>query len=106
VPGADAAVLVLRRPDADCVYVRKRTGYSSKVAKTTRERQQEARQAKLDYVQEQVDSGELVIRTMTGAEKAKWAKQRRRSDARATPAERAGRAAALENRRRRVQRFE
>ena len=98
-------MLVLRRPDADCVYVTKRTGYSSKVAKTTRERQQEARQAKLDYVQEQVDSGELVIRTMTGAEKAKWAKQRRRSDAKATPAERAGRASALENRRRRAERF-
>jgi hypothetical protein len=77
-----------------------------KVAKTTREREQEARQAKLDHVQEQVDSGELVIRKMTAAEKERWARQGHRSDANATPAERKSRAAALENRRRRAQRFE
>ena len=75
------------------------------VAKTTREREQEARQAKLDHVQEQVASGELVIRRMTAAERATWAAQRRELDARSTPAERARRATALENRRRRSERF-
>jgi hypothetical protein len=76
------------------------------VAKTTRERDEEARQAKLDHVQEQVESGELVIRTMTAAEKAKWAEDLKKRDAKMTPAERARRAAALENRRRRSKRFD
>jgi hypothetical protein len=75
------------------------------VAKTSREREQEARQAKLDHVQAQVASGELVIRTMTVAERAKWAKRRSMLDAASTPAERARRATALENRRRRTERF-
>ncbi len=79
--------------------------YPSKVAKTTRERDQEARQAKLDHVQEQIESGELVVRTMTAAEKAKWEKQRSRVDATSSPAERARRAAALETRRKRAERF-
>ena len=69
------------------------------MAKTTREREQEARQTKLDHVQEQIDSGELVIRTMTPAERADWVEQRRKLDASSTPAERGRRAAALENRR-------
>jgi hypothetical protein len=80
--------------------------YPRDVAKTTRERELEARQAKLDHVQAQVDSGELVIRTMTAAEKKKWDAQRRRLDATSTPEERARRASAVENRRRRAQRFE
>jgi len=81
------------------------SGYPVKVAKTTREREQEAHQAKLDRVHEQVASGELVIRRMTAAERAKWATQRRQLDASSTPAERARRTAALENRRRRAERF-
>ena len=75
------------------------------VAKTTRERELEARQAKLDHLQEQVASGELVIRKMTAAERAKWATERRQLDASSTPAERARRTAALENRRRRSERL-
>jgi hypothetical protein len=75
------------------------------VAKTTRERELEARQAKLEHVREQVESGELVIRTMTGAEKARWEEQRQKLDSSSTPAERARRAAALENRRRRIERL-
>jgi hypothetical protein len=74
------------------------------VAKTTRDREQEARQAKLQHVQEQISSGELVVKTMTKAEKAAWEKERRKRESRATPAERASRAAALENRRRRAER--
>lgn len=75
------------------------------MAKSTWEREQEARQAKLDHVQEQVESGELTIRTMTAAEKAKWAEQKSKLDASSTPEERKRRAAALENRRRRAERF-
>jgi hypothetical protein len=82
------------------------TGYPSTVAKTMRDREQEARQAKLDHVEEQIASGELVVRRMTKAERAKWEKERLRRDSKATPAERASRAAALENRRRRAERFE
>lgn len=80
------------------------TSYPSKVAKTTRERDQEARQAKLDHVQDQIDSGELVVREMTAAEKATWEKQRAKLESRSTPAERARRAAALESRRKRTER--
>lgn len=79
-------------------------GYSSYMAKTSREREQEARQAKLEHVRDQVSSGDLVIRTMTDAERAKWAKRRAKLDASATPTERARRDAALENRRRRAAR--
>ena len=74
------------------------------MAKTTREREQEARQTKLDHIQEQIDSGELLIRTMTPTEHADWVEQRRKLDASSSPAERGRRAAALENRRRRMER--
>ncbi len=37
--------------------------------KTTRERAEERREAKLDSVREQVESGSLVIRTMTDEER-------------------------------------
>jgi hypothetical protein len=74
------------------------------VAKTSREREQEARQAKLDHVQEQISSGELVIRTMTKAERARWAKRRSVLDDSSTPGERARRKAALDSRRRRSER--
>jgi len=46
-----------------------------------------------------------VIRVMSDAERASWAEQQASADARATPAERARRAAAMENRRRRAARL-
>ena len=52
--------------------------------KTTREKAEEKRQAKLDLVREQVQSGVLVIRQMTDEE-------RRRYPPRVTPAKRLGR---------------
>jgi hypothetical protein len=76
------------------------------VGKTPQERQQEARQAKLDHIQEQIESGELVIRTMTAAEKARWAQRSRADDTASTPTERARRAAALANRRKRAERVD
>jgi hypothetical protein len=75
------------------------------VARTRHEREQEARQAKLDNVREQVASGTLVIREMSTAERTMWTRQQAASDARATPGERARRATALENRRRREARL-
>jgi hypothetical protein len=75
------------------------------VAKTSREREHDAREAKLAHVRDQVASGDLVIREMTKAERARWAKQRASAEARSTPAERARRAAAVENRRKRAARF-
>jgi hypothetical protein len=75
------------------------------VAKTSRERDHEARQTKLEHVREQVASGQLVIRKMTGAERAKWATQDGKREARSTSEERARRAVALENQRKRAARF-
>jgi hypothetical protein len=40
--------------------------------KTTRERAEEKRQAKLDLVREQVENGSLVIRKMTAAERQRY----------------------------------
>ena len=42
--------------------------------KTTRERAQEAREAKLAQIREQVDNGSLVIRKMTAQERERWGK--------------------------------
>ena len=75
------------------------------MAKTSRERDHDARQAKLELVREQVASGQLVIREMSKAERARWAKQTASSEARFTPDERARRAVAVENRRKRAARF-
>ena len=75
------------------------------MAKTRTEREQEARQVKLDHVLEQVASGQLVIREMSESERTRWAKQQATSEARATPTERARRATAIENRRRREARL-
>jgi hypothetical protein len=44
-------------------------------AKTTRQRAEEKRQAKLDLVQEQVESGSLVIRGMTDEERERYPPQ-------------------------------
>ena len=40
--------------------------------KTPKERQDEKRQAKLDEIQEQIKSGDLVVRKMTAAERKKF----------------------------------
>ncbi len=75
------------------------------VAKTSRERDYEARQAKLEHVRQQVASGELVIRTMTHDERMRWAEQDARVEASSTPADRLRRADRLESRRKRAARF-
>jgi DNA-binding transcriptional regulator YbjK len=72
---------------------------------SVQERAAEARQAKLEHIRKQISSGALVIRQMTGAERAKWDKQRAILDANFTPAERTRRDSVLRNRRQRAQRL-
>jgi hypothetical protein len=74
------------------------------VAKTNREREQDAREAKLEQMRDLVSSGVLVIRPMTKSERAKWAKQRAKVDKDSTSQERVRREAARRNLRRRVDR--
>ncbi|MBA3434503.1 MAG: hypothetical protein H0U08_10470 [Actinobacteria bacterium] len=74
------------------------------MAISSREREHEAREAKLEHIREQVSSGVLVIRGMTTAERAKWAKERALLEANWTPEERRRRDDALRNRRRRAER--
>lgn len=49
--------------------------------KTQREREEAQRKEKLDRIQEQLDEGSLVIRQMTDAERARFEKQRKSTDA-------------------------
>ncbi len=73
------------------------------MAKTQRERDDEARQAKLDRINEQVDNGSLTIRTMTEEERSRWA-ARREAAADLTPAEQRKAASAKRRRDRRAAR--
>ncbi|HEU4975314.1 MAG TPA: hypothetical protein VFT50_09515 [Baekduia sp.] len=74
------------------------------MAKTQRERDQAAREAKLERIKDQVDNGDLVIRKMTDAERAKWAKHRAETETTASPADRRRAAAAQRRRQRRAAR--
>jgi hypothetical protein len=74
------------------------------MAKTQRERDQAAREAKLERIQDQVSTGDLVIRKMTDAERAKWAKHREQTELSASPADRRRAAAAQRRRQRRATR--
>jgi hypothetical protein len=76
-----------------------------KVKKTTLERDRERRTAKLELVQAQVASGQLVIRQMTRAEQARWAAHTRKIEASSSPDQRTRMAAGLENRRKRAARL-
>jgi hypothetical protein len=53
--------------------------------KTQREREAEQRVLKLERMQEQVDEGSLVIRTMTDAEREQFAKHSKRNEAARAP---------------------
>jgi hypothetical protein len=90
-------VQVSASPDANC----QQPGDPLKMM-MNRERAAAAREAKLELIREQVSSGALVIREMTKTERAKWAKQHATLEAKLTPAERTGRAAALKERHRRA----
>ena len=58
-----------------------------------------SRLEKLDYISAQVSAGELIIRTMTLAERETWAEQHAAVEAKLTPDQRTRRAAALKARR-------
>jgi hypothetical protein len=58
---------LMRRIPSDCPVWDELSGL-----KTTRERAEEKRQEKLDLVREQVESGALVIRQMTAAERRRY----------------------------------
>jgi hypothetical protein len=69
------------------------------------ERAAEERQAKLEHIREQVNSGALVIRQMTRTERLRWKKQRTILEAGFTQAERMRRASVLRQRRQRAERL-
>jgi hypothetical protein len=74
------------------------------MAKTQRERDEEARESLLEHMREQVLSGELVVRQMTKSERAYWDDHSSTADRRATPEERTRRDAARKKRRDREER--
>jgi hypothetical protein len=69
------------------------------MAKTTHEREEDAREARLEHIRDQVTSGELVVRQMTDSERAQWDDHSVASDRHATPEERTRRDAARKKRR-------
>jgi hypothetical protein len=69
------------------------------MAKTTRERDEDARKGRLEHIRDQVSSGELVVRQMTDSERAQWDDHSAASDRQATPEERTRRDAARKKRR-------
>jgi hypothetical protein len=64
------------------------------MAKTTHEREEDAREERLEHIRDQVASGELVVRQMTDSERARWDDHSAASHRRATPEERTRRDAA------------
>jgi hypothetical protein len=68
------------------------------MAKTSQEREDDAREGKLQHIRDQVSSGELVVRQMTDSERAYWNEQSAASERRATPEERTRRDAARKKR--------
>ncbi len=64
------------------------------MAKTRREREDDAREGKLEHIRDQVSSGELVVRQMTDSERAHWDEHSATSDRQATSEERKRRDAA------------
>jgi hypothetical protein len=69
------------------------------MAKTRHEREEDAREGRLEHIRDQVSSGELVVRQMTDSERAHWDDHSAASDRQATPEERTRRDAARKKRR-------
>ena len=68
------------------------------MAKTTHERQEDAREERLAHIRDQISSGELVVRQMTASERIRWDERSAASDLQATPDERTRRDAARKKR--------
>jgi hypothetical protein len=75
-----------------------RTIRNRAMAKTRGERENDARNAQLEHMREQIESGELTVRQMTDAEQADWDERSAASERQATPKERARRDAARKKR--------
>jgi hypothetical protein len=73
------------------------------MAQTSRERENDAREARLEHMRAQIASGDLTVRQMTPQERAHWDKRSKDADSRATPDERVRRDAA---RRARARKYE
>jgi hypothetical protein len=69
------------------------------MAKTTRERDEDVREGRLEHIRDQVSSGELVVRQMTESERTRWDDHSAVSDRQATPQERTRRDAARKKKR-------
>ncbi len=76
----------------------------TQAATVAQQRQADVKAEKLALLRDQVAAGDLVIRKMSRAEQAAWAKRHNAAAARSTPTELAAKAAALENRRRQAER--
>jgi hypothetical protein len=68
------------------------------MAKTTREREQDEREKRLEHMRDQVSSGDLVVRQMTDSERAHWDDHSAACDRQATPEQRTRRDAARKKR--------
>lgn len=69
------------------------------MAKTARERSEDAREDRLEHIRDQVSSGELIVRQMTDSERKHWNEQSAAADRQATPEERTRRENARKRRR-------
>ena len=68
------------------------------MAKTTRERDDDARRERLEHMREQIASGALTVRQMTPEERRRWNEHSAESERQATPEERSRRGAARKRR--------
>jgi hypothetical protein len=68
------------------------------MAKTRHEREEDAREGRLEHIRDQVSSGELVVRQMTDSERAHWDDHSAAVERLATPQERTRRDAARKKR--------
>jgi hypothetical protein len=70
------------------------------MAKTRHERDEDAREERLEHIRDQISSGDLVVRQMTASERRHWDERSAAFDRQATPEERTRRDAARKKRNR------
>ena len=73
------------------------------MAKPEWKRRREQREEKLERIREQIDTGELVVRQMSPAERSRWAERQSQFEANSTPQERDRRARAVKGRLKRAE---
>jgi hypothetical protein len=102
--GRSRPILRSERAGGRRAIARLAAGYNAGMAKTQRERDAAAREAKLERIKDQVATGDLTVRKMSDEERAKWAKHREETEVSASPADRRRAAAAQRRRQRRAAR--